>query len=156
MKALGAPALVIYLAIGVVDLTLSFLLVSAVGADRVREAEDWVLDKLEWRRKDGEPGKIKKAVTDWKDNHGGGGHKEVKEVVHREEKGPRPEPTGYSAIATTAVLAYAIHKTVLLPMRLGLTVAVTPKVVRVLQSWGWKVGLGAGGTAAAATASKAS
>lgn len=46
------------------------------------------------------------------------------------------KPEGYSAYATTAVLAYAIHKTVLLPVRVGLTVAITPKFVRLLRSWG--------------------
>lgn len=43
---------------------------------------------------------------------------------------------GYSTIATTAVLAYAIHKTLLLPVRIGLTLAITPRAVRLLQSWG--------------------
>lgn len=143
------------------DLTLSFLLVSAVGADRVREAEDWVLAKLEWRRKDGEPGKIKNAITTrvegWKESHGG--HKEHHPVPPPPPPpqaavvaGPAPTPTGYSAIATTAVLAYAIHKTVLLPVRVGLTVAITPKVVRVLQSWGSVRPLGSRGPRAQADA----
>ncbi|KAK4690904.1 hypothetical protein P7C70_g9467, partial [Phenoliferia sp. Uapishka_3] len=84
LKSLGAPALIIYLAIGLLDFSLTFLLVSAVGADRVREAEDWVLEKLEWRRKDGEAGRIKRAVKGWKESHGG--HKESEE-----ERGVRKE-----------------------------------------------------------------
>lgn len=114
------------------DFSFVFLLVSAIGADRVRDAEDWVLDALEWRRKDGEPGKIQRAIThkvdDWK-------HREH----HDEAVVPAPavrEPSKYGAVATTAVLAYAIHKTLLLPVRVGITVAITPRVVRLLQSWG--------------------
>lgn len=134
----GWSALVIYLALSLADFSLTFLLVYSVGADKVREAEDWVLDALGWRRKDGEPGKIRRAVEGWKEQHPG-----------RERK-PKPttplpvplatdvvvEKNGYSAIATTAVLAYAIHKTLLLPVRIGITVAITPKIVRALQGWG--------------------
>lgn len=136
----GWSALVIYLALSLADFSLTFLLVYSVGADRVRDAEDWVLDALGWRRKDGEPGKIRRAVDEWKEQHPGKG-----------ERKPKPTPTplpvplasdvvadknGYSAIATTAVLAYAIHKTLLLPVRIGITVAITPKIVRALQGWG--------------------
>ncbi|KAM0748617.1 hypothetical protein T439DRAFT_327881 [Meredithblackwellia eburnea MCA 4105] len=193
IKSLGAPAIVLYLLLSVVDFGLTFVLVSAIGAERVRQAEDWVLDKLEWRRKDGEPGKIKVAVErkveNWKENHGhhhqvqGGKKEQVGGVDASESKVENPpqvvldshdnarapegqgqlvvgtkEPSGYSAIATTAVLAYAIHKTVLLPVRVGLTVAITPRVVKFLQSYGWKIGVqapqaavaGAAGTSAVA------
>ncbi|GAA5901270.1 hypothetical protein JCM6882_007731 [Rhodosporidiobolus microsporus] len=178
----GWTALVIYLLLSAVDFALAFLLVYSVGADRVREAEDYVLDKLGWKRKDGEdkpPGKIKQAVEGWKARHGrgaaavdkpagvseqeliGGGEAhapvEASVVPAAEMKKAEAEEKGYSAYATTAVLAYAIHKTVLLPLRVGITVAITPKVVRLLQSWGWKVGMAgtATGAAAATTAGAA-
>lgn len=189
----GWSALVIYLALSLADFSLTFLLIYAVGADRVREAEDWVLETLGWRRKDGEPGKVKRAVTSrvegWKER----GHiksgesaaaiapsKDLLSTTAAETSSATSEvastslDSGYSAIATTAALAYAIHKILLLPVRLGLTVAITPRIVRTLQSWGfvlfsfyffpqshynrrflsycrWKVGYGAATTSAVKT-----
>ena len=44
-----------------------------------------------------------------------------------------------SGIWTQLALAYAIHKTFIF-IRVPLTAAVTPKVVRVLRGWGWDIG----------------
>lgn len=46
---------------------------------------------------------------------------------------------GGSGLGTQLALAYAIHKTFIF-VRVPLTAAVTPKVVRVLRSWGWNIG----------------
>lgn len=48
---------------------------------------------------------------------------------------------GYTMIglATQLALAYAIHKSFIF-LRVPLTAAVTPKVVKVLRSWGWQIG----------------
>ncbi|KWU44057.1 hypothetical protein RHOSPDRAFT_12760, partial [Rhodotorula sp. JG-1b] len=102
----GWTTLVVYLGLSAVDFGLCFLVIYWVGADRVRSAEDWVLDKLHWKRRSDDKDKAE----------GGGGNR-------------------YGTIATTAVLAYAIHKTLFLPVRVGITVAITPKVVRMLQGW---------------------
>jgi hypothetical protein len=42
-------------------------------------------------------------------------------------------------LATQLALAYAIHKSCIF-VRVPLTAAVTPKVVKVLRSWGWQIG----------------
>ena len=42
-------------------------------------------------------------------------------------------------IWTQLALAYAIHKSFIF-IRVPLTVAVTPKVVKVLRGWGWDIG----------------
>lgn len=47
-----------------------------------------------------------------------------------------PTPTG---LATQFALAYAIHKSFFF-VRIPLTVAVTPRVVKTLRSWGWNIG----------------
>lgn len=44
-----------------------------------------------------------------------------------------------SGLATQLALAYAIHKSFIF-VRVPLTAAVTPKVVKVLRNWGWKIG----------------
>ncbi|GAA6009223.1 hypothetical protein JCM10207_004314 [Rhodosporidiobolus poonsookiae] len=164
----GWTALVVYLVLSALDFGLCFLLIYAVGADKVRAAEDWVLDNLGWRRKDGDddhPGRIRQAVQGWKNRHGHGeaktvgtdqkalvGGGEAHAPVEAAVASVKQDDKGYSALATTAVLAYAIHKTALLPFRVGVTVAITPKVVRTLQSWGWKVGMAGAATAPAAAA----
>ncbi|PRQ76186.1 Protein of unknown function (DUF1279)-domain containing protein [Rhodotorula toruloides] len=154
----GWTALAVYLLLSAIDFGLCFVVIYAVGADRVREAEDWVLDQLKWKRSPeaavpGEEGRLSRAyheIKEFKDQH----------TRHR-VKGPEAHPTpeaaqavaegkdtatvaavdkeskkDYSALATTAILAYAIHKTALLPFRVGVTFAITPKVVRMLQGWG--------------------
>lgn len=142
----GWSALVVYLFLSALDFGLTFAVIYVVGADRVREAEDYVLDALEWRRKDGEPGRVKRAVTEWTDKRKSP-EKLAKDEEKREQKRLDDERRkaeqvdeegkgGYGAIASTAVLAYVIHKTALLPVRVGVTVAITPRVVRQLQRWG--------------------
>ena len=42
-------------------------------------------------------------------------------------------------LGTQLALAYAIHKSFIF-IRVPLTAAVTPKVVKVLRSWGWNIG----------------
>ncbi|GAA5864122.1 hypothetical protein JCM1840_000708 [Sporobolomyces johnsonii] len=169
----GWSALAIYLLLSAVDFGLTFLLIYAVGADRVRDAEDWVLDTLGWRRKHhpdaattGEDkGTLRQAVDSFngaKDRLEGNKAPEVRpdheqpvEVMVAAPGTKKDEAEkGYSAYATTAVLAYAIHKTALLPVRVGITVAITPKVVRMLRGWGWNVGNAGAGAAAAAAAAK--
>lgn len=44
-----------------------------------------------------------------------------------------------SGIWTQLALAYAIHKSFIF-IRVPLTAAVTPKVVKVLRGWGWNIG----------------
>lgn len=42
-------------------------------------------------------------------------------------------------LATQLALAYAIHKTFFF-VRVPLTVAVTPRIVKQLRAWGWNIG----------------
>lgn len=44
-----------------------------------------------------------------------------------------------AGLATQLALAYAIHKSFIF-LRVPLTAAVTPKVVKVLRGWGWNIG----------------
>jgi len=44
-----------------------------------------------------------------------------------------------ASIWTQLALAYAIHKSFIF-LRVPLTAAVTPKVVKTLRSWGWNIG----------------
>jgi N-terminal acetyltransferase 2 len=42
-------------------------------------------------------------------------------------------------LATQLALAYAIHKSFIF-IRVPLTAAITPKVVKILRGWGWDIG----------------
>lgn len=44
-----------------------------------------------------------------------------------------------ASLATQLALAYAIHKSFIF-IRVPLTAAITPKVVKILRSWGWDIG----------------
>ena len=43
-------------------------------------------------------------------------------------------------IWTELAIAYGIHKTVVIFLRVPLAVALTPKVAKILRGWGYKVG----------------
>lgn len=47
--------------------------------------------------------------------------------------------TNTKGLGTRLALAYAIHKSFIF-IRVPLTAAVTPKVVKVLRGWGWDIG----------------
>lgn len=58
------------------------------------------------------------------------------ETIKGERETNSPFPAG---LATQLALAYAIHKSFIF-LRVPLTAAVTPKVVKVLRGWGWDIG----------------
>ncbi|KAH8923660.1 hypothetical protein BT69DRAFT_1207307, partial [Atractiella rhizophila] len=136
----GATAVVIYTLLSGLDLGITWATIYAAGADRVKEFEDFILHHLNWKRV---------APTLPKDAQG----RTVSEQMHdeiqvakdalapkTEEEKAEGERKPQSIFWTTFALAYAIHKTVLFPFRLGVTAAVTPKVVRALRARGWNVG----------------
>jgi len=47
--------------------------------------------------------------------------------------------TLFLGLATQLALAYAIHKSFIF-IRVPLTAAITPKVVKILRSWGYQIG----------------
>ncbi|OAV88960.1 hypothetical protein PTTG_12210 [Puccinia triticina 1-1 BBBD Race 1] len=114
-KLYGSAALVVYGVLGGVDFGLSFVTIYLVGAEHVRKAEDWLLEQLNWKRAHSTPLPSTTPV-------------------------PQGAETENNMLWTTAVVAYTIHKTILLPFRIGLTAWMTPPIVRLLRKRGWKVG----------------
>lgn len=51
-------------------------------------------------------------------------------------------PSGHEGLYAMIILAYTIHKTLFLPLRVGLTAMFTPKLVRWLGQRGWHGGEG--------------
>lgn len=114
-KLYGSAALVVYGILGAVDFGLSFMLIYLVGTEHVQKAEDWVLGQLNWKRAS---------------------------PIHETDPATTAPTSSsdQSILWTTAVVAYTIHKTILLPVRVGLTAWVTPPIVRALRKRGWKLG----------------
>ncbi|WVR08808.1 hypothetical protein IAU60_005866 [Kwoniella sp. DSM 27419] len=143
-KKYGWYSLGIYLALGLVDCGLVFIGVHALGAERISPVFDravyWYRVK---RHGEDEAARMKDLDVQKKMD-------EAEQDRNNKEAGIR---TGSSwgpskAVWAEFALAYAIHKTALLPVRAGLTVAWTPKFVAWLTRRGW---VGKGGLTRAAT-----
>lgn len=107
MKKYGYVGIGVYLALGAVDLATTMALISVKGANQVREAEDYVIQKAK--------------------GYLGLEHTPL-DISELNEK---------PSLTSIFVIAYGIHKTVLLPFRLSLTAAITPSVAKRLAKMGW-------------------
>ncbi|KAJ3372309.1 hypothetical protein GGF31_002172 [Allomyces arbusculus] len=140
-KDYGRPAFFVYMAISTVDLSLSFVAVySGVDVEKLVDTAKAYL--TQW-------GLWEFAVDqdDVDELHGlnhpdGEGENAVAPAT------PATTPKNQSLL-TTFLIAYAFHK-LLLPIRVPITVAVTPAVVRYLRRWGWLKDVGAVARAAQA------
>ncbi|KAI9285433.1 hypothetical protein BC943DRAFT_323327 [Umbelopsis sp. AD052] len=109
MKKYGAVGAGVYLALSAVDLSLTMAVITFTGAEKVKQVEDWAL-------------------------------KEVKGLFGIKHKiTPKADSAEKPSMASIFVIAYGIHKTILLPVRLGLTAAITPFLARKLQQMGFRV-----------------
>ncbi|KAI3392374.1 hypothetical protein diail_5762 [Diaporthe ilicicola] len=139
----GWAALGVYLGLSVLDFPFCFLLVRMVGTDRIAEAERWVMSGL--RRI--VPESVKERWNEYRaafkeaekkelgDNHVSEDVEKVGWGVEKAQERHKEE----ASLATQLALAYAIHKTFIF-IRVPLTAAVTPKVVKVLRGWGYQIG----------------
>ncbi|RIB17464.1 hypothetical protein C2G38_2088214 [Gigaspora rosea] len=110
----GASAIAVYFLISTIDLGLTFVLIHSGGAERVKMVEEWIIETF------GGSIVLKK--------------KKILQDQHK-DNGTRHFPPW----AGTFVIAYGIHK-ILFPLRLGLTAAVTPPLVKKLRKMGWNIG----------------
>lgn len=106
IKRYGAVGIGTYLALSVVDLSLTMAAIQIKGADRIMELEDRV-----WAT-------IKGTETTTR---------------QREQQPDNKKPSW----TTVFLLAYGIHKTILLPFRISLTAAITPPLTKRLHQLGW-------------------
>ncbi|ORX92510.1 hypothetical protein K493DRAFT_316551 [Basidiobolus meristosporus CBS 931.73] len=105
----GRTATVAYLGLSVVDFLASFALVYSGGETFVKAAEEWV---LKWSKRIG-------IVKDDKPS-------DVYSVEGKKK----------SSLTSVLLIAYTLHK-LLLPIRVPLTVAITPSLAKKFQSMGW-------------------
>ncbi|KAH7908416.1 hypothetical protein BJ138DRAFT_1157660 [Hygrophoropsis aurantiaca] len=114
----GWYALGVYFIVGVVDFTVAFAAINLLGAEHVSHVatsvKEFVGGILSSRPP--EPGREEMESTT-----GGGNHEGLYAML---------------------VLAYTIHKTLFLPVRVGFTAALTPRLVGWLRMRGWAGGEG--------------
>ncbi|KAI0854901.1 hypothetical protein F4860DRAFT_497978 [Xylaria cubensis] len=136
----GWAAVGVYFALSVLDFPFCFLLVRVVGTDKIGEFEHWVLSNVgkvvpdslrdRWNeyRAALKEGRQEEPDNDEQLQVAGWGVAEAEQRNKTE-----------ASLGTQLALAYAIHKSFIF-LRVPLTAAVTPKVVKVLRSWGWNIG----------------
>lgn len=120
VKSYGWYALGVYLAFSALDFTVAFVGIKLLGAEQVSQAAAYVrqLAYGVMHSKPPEPG--------------------------RDEMESAPAGSGsHDGLYAMLVLAYTIHKTVFLPVRVGLTATLTPRIVGWLRARGWAGGQGA-------------
>ncbi|KUI62901.1 N-terminal acetyltransferase 2 [Cytospora mali] len=139
----GWAAVGVYLGLSVLDFPFCFLLVRLVGTDRIAAVEHWFMGHVKAMIPDG--------AKEWWHEYSQAFRKAEKEELGSNDISDDMEKASWgveeaeernkqeASLATQLALAYAIHKTFIF-VRVPLTAAVTPKVVKVLRSWGWQIG----------------
>ncbi|KAK4072351.1 hypothetical protein Trihar35433_4415 [Trichoderma harzianum] len=129
----GWSAVGVYFALSVLDFPFCFLLVRVVGTERI--VSKFIPESVrtrwnEWRESLKSEEKQHLGSNDISDKVEMAGWGVEKAQQRNKEE---------ASLATQLALAYAIHKSFIF-LRVPLTAAVTPKVVKVLRGWGWNIG----------------
>lgn len=148
----GYAAVGVYLGLSVLDFPFCFLTVRLVGPERVGEVEHAIVDSF-WslisivvpsmgpEDRTASDNAIAEEVKETQsvDSNGHKHNDNASMYVRRNLMREYRANNNFAGIWTQLILAYAIHKS-LLVFRVPLTAAVTPKVVKTLRSWGWNIG----------------
>ncbi|KAH0386458.1 hypothetical protein KCU92_g2558, partial [Aureobasidium melanogenum] len=129
----------VYFGLSALDLPFCFLAVRALGTDRVARWEHAIVGTIKDAVKTVMPdigAKADEAVEQAETAVGGPAAREGNVWGVPEAEARNKEE---ASLWTQFVLAYAIHKSFIF-VRVPLAVAVTPKVVKILRSWGWQIG----------------
>ncbi|KAG6334006.1 hypothetical protein ID866_5089 [Astraeus odoratus] len=118
IKSYGWYAAGVYFVLSALDFTVAFVGISLLGADQVAHATTYVketiLEILQTRPPEPSSGEVERVEVE----------------------------RGQEGLYAMIVLAYTIHKTLFLPVRIGLTATLTPRLVGWLRARGWAGGEG--------------
>ncbi|KAF2473456.1 uncharacterized protein BDR25DRAFT_219186 [Lindgomyces ingoldianus] len=123
----GYASLGVYFALLVLDFPFCFLAVKSLGTERIAHWEHVVLGAAKDIIRIPFPNLFEKDGT------------AQAEVAAEEVRKDATEAKGDATIWTQLALAFVIHKSFIF-VRVPLTAALTPKVVRTLRGWGWDIG----------------
>lgn len=134
IKSYGWYALGVYLVFSALDFAVAFAAINLLGADYVAGVAASVKASIYnvLPSKQAEPG--------------------LEELDSSHVPGNAAAANGHEGLYAMLVLAYTVHKTLFLPVRVGLTAAFTPRLVTWLRARGWA---GGEGTRRAATEMRA-
>ncbi|EGO00158.1 hypothetical protein SERLA73DRAFT_135846, partial [Serpula lacrymans var. lacrymans S7.3] len=119
IKAYGWYALGVYLILSTLDFGVAFVGINLLGAEHVA-----------------------RLTTTVKELVAGLLHSKPPEPGRDEIESPSGGGNGHEGLYAMLVLAYTVHKTLFLPVRVGLTAAFTPRLVGWLRRRGWAGGEG--------------
>ncbi|KAF2686279.1 hypothetical protein K458DRAFT_298712 [Lentithecium fluviatile CBS 122367] len=124
----GWTVIGVYLALTVADFPFCFLAVKYIGAERVAHAEHVIVG--------GAKNLIQRAFPDmFPERVEEKAEVEAAEASEAASEAEKRDPTFWTQVA----LAFVIHKSFIF-VRVPLTAAITPKVVKTLRGWGYDIG----------------
>jgi len=131
----GWSALGIYLALSALDFPFCYLLVRYLGADRIGAWEHIAVTHI----KAVIPESVKEFWQELCTSYWPAKEEPALEGAGWGVEEAEQDNKTNASLATQLALAYAIHKSFIF-IRVPLTAAVTPKVVKILRGWGWDIG----------------
>lgn len=125
VKEYGYSALGVYLFLSALDLPVCYLLVHSLGREQIEVYENKVKQYFGYGKTDAELQRMQ----------------EIKLIEEHAEAVPQEEGLFSWFLWTEFAIAYGIHKSVFIFVRVPLTAALTPSIVKLLRGWGFKIGL---------------
>ncbi|KAL5050205.1 hypothetical protein BDW71DRAFT_203609 [Aspergillus fruticulosus] len=125
----GWSALWIYLLLSALDFPFCFAAVKLLGADKIGHYEHVIVESVKGAVNKVWPGAFEESEEKSEEDKNA-----EAQAAEKKNKGTIEEASLWTQLA----LAYAIHKSFIF-VRVPLTAAVTPKVVKQLRKWGWDV-----------------
>ncbi|RKF56271.1 putative N-terminal acetyltransferase 2 [Golovinomyces cichoracearum] len=144
----GWAAFGVYLTLSALDFPLCYLMVRFLGPEKIGEWEETVISGV----KSLIPEKIKMTYDEWhssinkvevffpsnseKDDSN---INNITKTASNQLEEAKENHKKDASLATQLALAYAIHKSFIF-VRVPITAAITPKIVKILRGWGWDIG----------------
>ncbi|KAF9437316.1 hypothetical protein BGZ76_001203 [Entomortierella beljakovae] len=143
IKKYGYTGVVVYLGISMIDLAATFVLVKALGMEKIELAQDWVIDHA---------GRYFGYKKDPHHHHSHDGQDDLDKLDDEQVGAIYNKASGLWSVF---VIAYGIHK-LLVPFRVVATSMITPPLVKWLIKRGWMKPVIKSSAAATTTAAVAS
>lgn len=139
MKEYGYPALAVYLALSMIDLPICYVLVHSMGQDKIQYYENRVKQTFGYGVSDSELEHRQEVqrIEARMDEDGN----EIKEEKHTDADGNQSmlQYIRSQFSWTEFAIAYGLHKSLIF-IRLPITAAITPGIVKLLRGWGFRIG----------------
>lgn len=125
VKEYGYSALGVYLFLSALDLPICYVMVHMAGKEKIEEYENNVKQFFGFGKSDEELARIQ----------------EINRIENETEQKNETADSLFSWFSWTEfAIAYGIHKSVFIFVRVPLTAALTPSIVKTLRNWGFKIG----------------